>query len=242
MPTFEELLQKSSAMHKHLCPRQVLGVRMGLLAGRYLGLDVPQIDKRLLTIVETDGCVIDGLAVATGCWVGRRSMVVYDFGKVAATFVDTHTSRAVRVAPSPQSRQLAKTYAPEAESRWHAYLYGYQRMPDEELLMVQEVVLDVSLADILSKDGYRVNCEVCGEEIINEREVYREGLTLCRPCAGEKYYRPTNQPEEHQIVVADSYNSHVWIARQQSFINWRSKEPDARYQRDSESRATISSR
>jgi formylmethanofuran dehydrogenase subunit E len=162
---------------------------MGLAAGRWLGLDVPQSDKRLLTLVETDGCLIDGLAVATGCHVGRRSMVVYDFGKVAATFIDTQSGRAVRIVPSRLSRKLAKSYAPEAESRWHAYLLGYQRMPDEELLTIQEVFLDISLAEILSKDGYRVNCDICGEEIINEREVRREGLTLCRPCAGERYYR-----------------------------------------------------
>jgi formylmethanofuran dehydrogenase subunit E len=189
MPTFEELLQKSASFHNHLCPRQVLGVRMGLAAGRRLGLEVPQSDKRILTLVETDGCLIDGLAVATGCGVGRRSMVVYDFGKVAATFVDTHTGRAVRVVPSRLTRTLAKSYAPEAESRWHAYLLGYQRMPDEELLTIQEVILDVSLAEILSKDGYRVNCDICGEEIINERELRHEGLTLCRPCAGARYYR-----------------------------------------------------
>lgn len=194
MAEFKILLQKSAEMHQHLCPRQVLGVRMGLLAGQWLGLDVPQSDKRLLTIVETDGCFIDGLAVATGCRIGRRSMRVLDFGKVAATFVDTQTGRAVRIVPSSQSRQLAKTYAPEAESRWHAYLYGYQRIPDEELFTVQEVRLDVSLAEILSKDGYRVNCEVCGEEIINEREVYREGMLLCRPCAGERYYRLVGEP------------------------------------------------
>lgn len=194
MPTFEDLLQKSAEMHQHLCPRQVLGVRIGLAGGRHLRLDVPQTDKRILTIVETDGCFIDGLVVATGCHVGRRSMVVYDFGKVAATFVDTQTGRAVRIVPSAQSRQLAKTYAPEAASRWHAYLEGYQRIPDAELLTIREAVLDISLAEILSKDGYRVNCDICGEEIINEREVRREGLTLCRPCAGERYYRLLSEP------------------------------------------------
>jgi hypothetical protein len=29
---------------------------------------------------------------------------------------------------------------------------------------------------------------VCGEEIINEREVHRAGDVLCRGCAGEAYY------------------------------------------------------
>ncbi len=193
MSTFEELLQKSTSFHNHLCPRQVLGVRMGLAGGRWLGLDVPQKDKRILTLVETDGCFIDGLGVAIGCSIGRRSMYVYDFGKVAATFVDTQTGRAVRIVPSRLTRKLAKSYAPEAESRWHTYLLSYQRMPAEELLTIQEVRLNVSLVEILSRDGYRVNCEICGEEIINEREIVRDGSIMCRSCAGERYYQLMNE-------------------------------------------------
>ena len=101
MKTLDELLVESSARHRHLCPRQVLGVQMGRLAADLLGLDLPQDDKRLLTIVETDGCFTTGLSVATNCWVGRRTMRVEDYGKVAATFVDTQTEQAIRIAPSP---------------------------------------------------------------------------------------------------------------------------------------------
>jgi formylmethanofuran dehydrogenase subunit E len=32
-------------------------------------------------------------------------------------------------------------------------------------------------------------CDGCGEEVINEREIIRDGLVLCRTCAGESYYR-----------------------------------------------------
>jgi formylmethanofuran dehydrogenase subunit E len=87
MKPLNELLEASAALHHHLCPRQVLGVRMGRLAGRLLGLDLPQSDtqasglsasKRLLTIMETDGCAADGVAVATGCWVGRRTLRIED--------------------------------------------------------------------------------------------------------------------------------------------------------------------
>jgi formylmethanofuran dehydrogenase subunit E len=189
MATLEELLLASAALHHHLCPRQVLGVRMGLAGTHWLGLTLPQTDKRLLVVVETDGCVIDGLAVATGCRIGRRTMRVLDFGKVAATFVDTQTSRAVRVTPQANARQSAKDYAPEAKSRWEAYLLGYQRMPEAELLDLQPVILTVSLEKLLSKEGHRVSCERCGEEIINEREVIQSGQILCRACAGEGYYR-----------------------------------------------------
>ena len=184
----DELLRQSAALHSHLCPRQVLGVRIGLLAGKLLGLEVPRQDKRLLAIVETDGCAADGVAVATGCWVGKRTLRIEDFGKVAATFVDTHTGRTVRVAPRSQARDLALDYAPEAQGHWEAQLLGYQRVPDDELLTWQEVTLTASVEKIVSRPGLRVVCDRCGEEVMNEREVIREGAILCRACAGSAYY------------------------------------------------------
>jgi formylmethanofuran dehydrogenase subunit E len=185
----DDLLSQSSALHGHLCPRQVLGVRIGLLAGKLLGLDLPRHDRRLLAIVETDGCAADGVAVATGCWVGKRTLRVEDFGKVAATFVDTATERAVRIAPHDQARVQAVFYAPEATSRWEAQLLGYQRMPDDDLLTWQAVTLTTPVAKIFSQPGMRVLCDRCGEEVMNEREIVRDGVILCRACAGAAYYR-----------------------------------------------------
>jgi len=183
-----QLLAESAALHRHTCPRQVLGVRMGLWASELLGLRLPQQDKRLLTIVETDGCFADGVAVATNCWVGRRTLRVEDYGKVAATFVDTQTGNAFRIAPHPACRERARIYAPGARNRWAAMLLGYQAMPVEELLVAQPVQLVQSIAAIVSHAGRRVNCACCGEEILNEREVTVDGAILCRACAGTGYY------------------------------------------------------
>jgi formylmethanofuran dehydrogenase subunit E len=188
MKSLDELLQACAALHHHLCPRQVLGVRMGMLAGEILGHDLPQSDKRLLTIVETDGCGADGIAVATGCWVGHRTMRIEDYGKVAATFVDTGANQAVRIVPRIQARQLAYEYAPEAHSNWEAQLLGYQRMPAEELLVTQAVQLKAPIEQIISRAGVRVICASCGEEIMNEREIVQEGMVLCKSCAGQGYY------------------------------------------------------
>ena len=190
MPTFQELLEISAARHNHLCPRQVLGVRMGLAGGRLLNIALPQVDKRLLTIVETDGCAFDGITIATGCYIGRRTAWLRDFGKIAATFIDSHTERAVRILPKDTARHQAAAYVPDALNRWEAYLLGYQRMPDEQLLTWQEVCLTLSLDRLLSREGYRVKCAICAEEIINEREVVQNGQPLCRSCAGETYYQP----------------------------------------------------
>jgi formylmethanofuran dehydrogenase subunit E len=183
-----ELLAQAAALHPHLCPRQVLGVRMGMLAGKLLAVDLPQKDKRLFTIAETDGCFSDGVAVATNCWVGRRTLRVEDYGKVAATFVDSVTRQAVRLAPRAQARQLASEFAPEAESKWEAMLLGYQRMPDEALFQAQVVQLGLSIEKIISHPGNRTVCQTCGEEILNEREVTVAGRALCRACAGSPYY------------------------------------------------------
>ena len=190
MRTLNELLQASAAMHRHLCPRQVLGVRMGVWAGELLGLDVPQADKRLLTIVETDGCAADGIAVATNCWVGRRSLRVEDYGKVAATFVDTRNEQAVRIVPRSEARDLAWLYATGARNKWEAQLLGYQRMPSLELLVFYPVRLRVPVREILSRAGHKAVCTSCGEEILNDREMASGGLTLCRACFGEAYYVP----------------------------------------------------
>jgi len=176
-------------MHHHLCPRQVLGVRMGLWAGQVLGFDVPQAGKRLLTIVETDGCAVDGIAVATNCWVGRRTMRIKDYGKVAATFVDTLAGQAVRIVPRAQARELACVFVPEARSTWEAQLLGYQRMPAEDLLSVQPVQLNAPIEQILGHAGRKAICESCGEEIMNGREIVREGQVLCKSCAEMSYYR-----------------------------------------------------
>jgi formylmethanofuran dehydrogenase subunit E len=184
-----DLLDESAARHKHLCPRQVLGARMGLLGTHWLGLELPDTDKRLLVVVETDGCFADGISVATDCTVGARSLRVIDHGKVAAVFVDTQTDQAVRLIPSQVSRVLAREYAPLAPSPWHAQLEAYQIMPDTELFDLQPVELTLSLEKLLSKPGRRASCDHCGEEIINEREVKYGDRTLCRACAGDGYWR-----------------------------------------------------
>ena len=67
MQPLESILYESAKCHKHLCPRQILGARMALLAGEVLGLELPRVDKRLLIIAETDGCTADGIIAATGC-------------------------------------------------------------------------------------------------------------------------------------------------------------------------------
>lgn len=184
----QALLEKSASRHSHLCPRQILGVRLGLLGMKTLGFDEPPAKKRLLVIVESDGCFVDGVIAATDCAVGHRTLRVEDYGKTAATFIDTLTGRAMRVAPALDVRERAGLHVPDEPRRYFAQLRAYQSMPDAEMFSVTPVSLAVPLKAILSRPGARVNCDACGEEIINERETLRGGLVLCRACAGSAYY------------------------------------------------------
>lgn len=79
-------------------------------------------------------------------------------------------------------------YVSNPKSRWHAQLEAYQVIPDHELMAIQYVSLTVALSEILSKPGIRINCDLCGEEIINEREARNDGHILCRSFAGQAYY------------------------------------------------------
>lgn len=188
----QHLLERSVRGHSHLCPRQILGVRIGLAGMNTFGFSEPPVNKQMLAISETDGCFVDGITASTGCAVGHRTLRVEDYGKVAATFVDTRTGRAVRVAPRLDIREQACSFAPEESRHYFAQMQAYQTMPDREMLTFQEVTLNTPIEKIVSRPGLRVNCDVCGEEIMNEREILCNGLTLCRICAEGGYFQPVH--------------------------------------------------
>jgi formylmethanofuran dehydrogenase subunit E len=182
------LLKRSASRHKKLCPRQVLGVRMGLYGADLLDILVPDLDKRLFVIVEMNGCFADGVEVATGCKIGKRTLQVEDLGKVAATFVDLWCERVFRISIKGDVRLRAFDYVDAAHNRYEAQLEGYQKMPEEVLFRVQEVHLKRSIQEISGRAGRRVVCDRCGEEVMNGREIVSDGDVLCKSCRGESYY------------------------------------------------------
>lgn len=188
MLSINETLAISAAHHSHLCPRQVLGIRIGLAGAQALGLETPSRDKRLLVILETNGCFADGIEAATGCSVGHRTMWLEDYGKTAATFVDIKLERAFRVTPALDVRERATAYVPGEKRHYFAQLTAYQVMPDAELLSIQAVSLNLPVEKLVGRPGVRVNCALCSEEIINGREVTQGGMILCQACARGAYY------------------------------------------------------
>jgi formylmethanofuran dehydrogenase subunit E len=193
MKSLEEYLDLAAKNHGHMCPGQVLGVRMAMRGLKELGIDDPvAYRRRLLTYVEIDRCATDAVSLVTGCSLGRRSLKFMDFGKVAATFVDLETSRAVRVLARDDSRAKAKTMFPELADAHRQQLQAYKVMDDAELFEIRPVQVNLKDGDLPGGARSRVACEQCGEGINNGRERNIAGRVLCRHCAGERYYEVTS--------------------------------------------------
>ena len=144
--------------------------------------------KRLVTFVEIDRCATDAVTVVTGCRLGKRALKFRDFGKVAATFCDVQADRAVRVIARESSKQRAKELYPAITDRNQQQMRAYREMPDQELFEIEWVRVRLGPEDFPGYKAERTCCAECGEGINFKREVFREGRTLCRACAGERYY------------------------------------------------------
>jgi formylmethanofuran dehydrogenase subunit E len=188
--SFDEYLRDAEQAHGHLCAGQVLGVRLAMLGLQKLGIEDPhgKDRKRLITFVEIDRCATDAVAVVTGCRLGKRALKFRDWGKMAATFVDVTSGRAVRVAAKEASKARAREMHPEIANKNQQQMQAYREMSDDDLFSTQWVKVDVPAEEFPGYKGDRVVCDVCSEGINFRREVRRDGKTLCRGCAGESYY------------------------------------------------------
>jgi formylmethanofuran dehydrogenase subunit E len=192
MKTLDEYLRDAEAAHGHLCAGQVLGVRLAMLGLHCLQIDDPagKDRKRLVTFVEIDRCATDAIGVVTGCRLGKRALKFRDWGKMAATFVDLGSGKAVRIAAKESSKSLARQMHPELESKNQQQMAAYLEMREDDLFSTQWVNVDLPPEEFPGYKGERIVCNNCGEGINFRREVTRDGKVLCRACAGESYYRP----------------------------------------------------
>ena len=188
MKTLPKYLELAAQAHGHLCAGQVLGVRLAMLGLRELGIEDPEAErKRLVTYVEIDRCVTDAVALVANCRLGKRALKFRDWGKVAATFVDLKTGRAVRIAAKESSKQAARELFPEMEKE-AGQQKAYAQLGDEVLFDKKWVKVEVRPEDLPGFKGPRVVCAECGEGINFKREIVRDGRDLCRGCAGEQYF------------------------------------------------------
>jgi formylmethanofuran dehydrogenase subunit E len=192
LKSFDEYVTMAEAAHGHMCAGQILGLRLAIYGVTLLGLDDPygRDCKRLVSFVEIDRCATDAVPIVTGCRLGKRALKFRDFGKVAATFCDLQQDRAVRVVAKESSKQRAKELYPEMQDKNAQQMRAYRELPDAELFDIQWVRVRLGPEDMPGYKAPRAVCAECGEGVNFKREVMRDGKTLCRSCAGERYYEP----------------------------------------------------
>src|SRR5580765_4496567 len=192
MESLDQLLKECELLHGHMCAGQLLGARMAVLGCRLIGIEEPRgaDKKKVIVWVEIDRCMADAVSASTGARLGKRSLKYIDYGKVAATFLNTETNDAVRIVALESSRLLADRLYPEIEYKKERQFLTYRKASDDELFQVQRVAVAVGEHDLPGSPRSRVTCNQCGEGVNDQREVARpnEAKILCRYCAEGGYY------------------------------------------------------
>ena len=188
MKELAEYLVEAERNHGHMCPGQVLGVRMAMAGCQAVGITEPKGSKRLIVFVEIDRCAADAITTVTGCRLGKRTLKFRDFGKLAATFLNTETGEAVRLVALESSRELARQIFAHLSTKKEQQLAAYKTLPDLCLFRGERVQVSVPEADRPGHPLARVACDRCGEGINDGREVRDADSVLCRACAGTAYY------------------------------------------------------
>lgn len=197
MESIDTLLKECERLHGHMCAGQLLGTRMALLGCRLIGVDDPRgaDRKKLIVWVEIDRCMTDAISAVTGVRLGKRSLKYVDYGKVAATFLNTESNRAVRIVASESSRALAdERYSDIADKRQRQFR-AYSEATDDELFKTELVSVELRELDAPGSPRSRVMCAVCGEGVNDGREVIgADGDALCRGCDQGTYYSKIDNP------------------------------------------------
>lgn len=185
------LLEECGRLHGHICPGQLLGVRMALLGCRLVEVHDPKgaDRKKLFVWVEIDRCITDAVSAVTGVRLGRRTLKFVDYGKVAATFLNVESGRAVRLWARDDARELADLRYPEISQKKERQMRAYSEARDDELFKAENVCVEVGEFDAPGRPKVRSECQRCGEGVNDGRIVVDvDGSELCRGCAGVGYY------------------------------------------------------
>jgi len=180
MSTLQERLDwldKCREFHGHLCMGQALGARVGI---KGMELIAPAGPKDHIVFVENDRCVADAVLVISGTRVGKRSLKLRDYGRMAATFWNTVTGEAWRVRASYVGDRIED----------HDALRGLMALPDEAMVAWEAVTVELPESDMPGLPKRIVECTVCGEKVFDSKDLPGPVGPVCRACANGAYYAP----------------------------------------------------
>ena len=200
MDEYETFLKKAKKLHGGVCAGVVMGIMMSLAAMRELGMDPAEQNKDLIVHVEIDRCMTDGVQAVTGCTLGHRNLKYNDYGKFVATFVNMTTRKAIRVSARDDTCESCFGFWSWAENLFKGNgeykplptpedmeegVEIVSWMPEEELLVLEEVPFKIPENDIPGFPKHITECEICGEHVMDSKELLLDNKIICGSCASK---------------------------------------------------------
>lgn len=135
-------MKDAAKFHGHLGPFLVIGVRMGEIAKKQLGLsNKKRIDLQAsirAPFIPPFSCVIDGMQVATGCTVGNQRLKIEDSPKrITASFRVQGSNRTIKILVNSG---VVRSLIEEMSSGINAELFAARiaHMRKEQLFLFEE--------------------------------------------------------------------------------------------------------
>ncbi|SMF26240.1 FmdE family protein [Desulfovibrio gilichinskyi] len=188
-----ETIERVIEFHGHQCPGLAIGIRASELCLNKLGHNN---ESSLVTICETDMCGVDAIQFLTGCSVGKGNLLLRDYGKMVFTFFRREDGKGVRALLNPEfleenrnemSKLMKATsdgFATEADKKKCKEIRSeveakYLEADLDEMFIIgaPQMVMPRPAAILES-----LECESCGEKIMESRSRRFAGQTLCIPC------------------------------------------------------------
>ena len=142
----------------------------------------------MIVYVENDRCIADAIQILTGTRLGRRSMKLVNYGKMAATFINTETGNAYRIWVSGKINEMIgkMNLDPKEKERQFEIVL---RSHSEDVVSAQRVTIHIPPEELPGKPKRTVMCVKCREKVMDNKDIMAKGGPICLACAKGPYYR-----------------------------------------------------
>ena len=167
--TYEDLI----SFHGHSCPGLAIGYRMAKAGMDFLA-GSRSADEEIVAIVENNACGVDALQCLTGCTFGKGNFIFRDYGKHVFTLYDRKSRKGMRVALK------LRNVPDDIRNDKDRFISWLLSAPEGDIVSVREVNIDEPEPARIMQS---VNCEFCGEGVMESRTRKVGDKTACIPCA-----------------------------------------------------------
>jgi formylmethanofuran dehydrogenase subunit E len=189
MKTYNDIVD----FHGHSCPGLALGYRVSLRALKEFKGRAE--DEELVAIVENNSCAVDAVQGMTGCTFGKGNLIFRDYGKQVYTFIKRPSGKGLRISVHWQRPDESD----EEKAMWERYMKGDHSKKTLDFVHSRKAarirhILEADENELIKvTKGLQplpeeariypsIQCDACGEKVMEPRARVRTGKMLCIPC------------------------------------------------------------